>query len=121
VTSYPAGMAAPAEVTPVEAQLLLSQGALLLDVRESDEWAAEHAPQAVWLPMSQLAARAGELPRDRTIVCMCHVGARSAAVAESLRRAGWPAVNLAGGILAWTAAGLPVVTGRETAGSPTGE
>lgn len=117
----PGDMATPAEVTPAEAQLLLARGALLLDVRESDEWAAEHAPEAVWLPMSQLAARAGELPRDRTIVCMCHVGARSAAVAEALRRAGWSAVNLAGGILAWTAAGLPVVAGAEPAESPAGE
>jgi rhodanese-related sulfurtransferase len=48
-------------------------------------------------------------PADRQIVCVCHVGARSAVVAAALRNAGWDAVNLAGGMDAWERAGLPVV------------
>jgi rhodanese-related sulfurtransferase len=47
---------------------------------------------------------------DRLIVCVCHVGARSAAVAEALTNAGYNAANLAGGMDAWAAEGLPVVT-----------
>lgn len=103
-------------VTPEAARQLIAQGALLLDVREADEWQAERAPDAEWIPMSELSARAGELPRDRTIVCLCHVGARSAVVAEALRGAGWAAVNLTGGLLAWEAAGLPVIRPDGTSG-----
>jgi rhodanese-related sulfurtransferase len=98
-----------AEVSATEAVTLVEQGAVLLDVRELDEWEAGRAPQAVHLPMSQLQARAGEIPTDRTIVCVCHVGGRSAMVADALNRNGWEAVNLTGGMDAWASAGLPVV------------
>lgn len=97
------------ELSPAQASQAVAGGALLLDVREADEWAAGHAPEAVHIPMSALAGRVDELPTDRTIVCVCHVGARSAVVADALNRAGWSAVNLGGGMVAWEAAGLPVV------------
>lgn len=97
-------------VSNAEAVTMLRSGALLLDVREDVEWAAGHAPEATHLPMSRLSQQAAAgLPSDRTIVCVCHVGARSAAVAAALGEAGWDAVNLAGGMEAWAAAGLPVV------------
>jgi rhodanese-related sulfurtransferase len=89
---------------------LLRDGALLVDVREDDEWLDGHAPEAILVPMSQLSERAGELPKDRLIVCVCHVGGRSARVAEALNGAGWHAVNLIGGMEAWQRAGLPIVT-----------
>src|SRR6266536_2947189 len=92
-------------VSAVEAVELVRYDAILLDVREDHEWAAGHAPDAVHLPMSRIGERVAELPTDRTIVCVCHVGARSAAVAAALNRAGWNAVNLTGGMLAWLAAG----------------
>jgi rhodanese-related sulfurtransferase len=97
------------EISPAEAVTELDAGAVLLDVREDFEWAAGHAPQAVHLPMWQLNARVGELATDRTIVCVCHVGARSAAVADALNRAGWTAINVEGGMRAWEESGLPVV------------
>lgn len=97
------------EVSAAEALTLAESGALLLDVRELDEWQAGHAPQATHLPMSQLQARAAELPTDRTIVCICHVGARSAMVTDALNRNGWEAINVVGGMDAWAASGLPVV------------
>jgi DMSO/TMAO reductase YedYZ molybdopterin-dependent catalytic subunit len=50
------------------------------------------------------------VPRDRRIVVVCRSGGRSAAVTAALRRSGFDAVNLAGGMCAWAAAGLPVVT-----------
>jgi rhodanese-related sulfurtransferase len=104
------------EVTAVAAADLVRSGALLLDVREEHEWAAGHAPEASHLPMSQLSERAAELPSDRKIVCVCHVGGRSAAVAAALAGAGWQAINLRGGMEAWHAAGLPVVTDAGTPG-----
>jgi rhodanese-related sulfurtransferase len=88
----------------------LDGGALLLDVREPDEWTAGHAPAAVWIPMREVAARQGELPTDRDIVVVCRVGSRSARVTDALRRAGYEATNLAGGMQAWATAGLPIVT-----------
>jgi rhodanese-related sulfurtransferase len=97
------------EVNASEAVQLVEGGAVLLDVREDIEWQAGHAPQATHLPMSRIGASVAELPADRLIVCVCHVGARSAAVAEALNNAGYSAANLAGGMDAWEAAGLPVV------------
>ncbi len=63
--------------------------------------------------MGQLRKRHAELPRDRPIVVICRSGGRSAAVTGALRAAGFDAVNLAGGMCAWAAAGLPVVTARD--------
>ena len=97
---------------------LVDAGALLLDVREPDEWQAEHAPEAMLLPMGQVRQHHGELPRDRRIVVVCRSGGRSAAVTESLRASGFDAVNLAGGMCAWGAAGLPVVADPRDAERP---
>jgi|GEM_PF-18262 len=95
------------------AKTLVDRGAVLLDVREPDEWYAEHAPGAMFIPMGRVRARQHELPRDRQIVVVCRSGGRSAAVTASLRRSGFDAVNLAGGMCAWAAAGLPVVSGGD--------
>jgi DMSO/TMAO reductase YedYZ molybdopterin-dependent catalytic subunit len=92
---------------------LVDRGALLLDVREPEEWQAEHATVAVLIPMGQVRSRQTELPRNRRIVVICRSGGRSAAVTELLRASGFDALNLAGGMCAWAAAGLPVVTGNE--------
>jgi rhodanese-related sulfurtransferase/glyoxylase-like metal-dependent hydrolase (beta-lactamase superfamily II) len=108
--------AAP-EVDPLTAQRLIDRGALLLDVREPDEWKAGHAPDAVCIPMGRVHDRLGDLPRDRRIVAVCRVGGRSAAITETLVARGVDAVNLEGGMRAWLAAGLPVVTERGAPGS----
>lgn len=94
---------------------LLEGNAILLDVREQHEWDAGHAPQARHLPMSQLSERVSELPTDVPIVCVCHGGGRSGRVSAALQRSGWQALNLTGGMVAWQAAGLPVV---DPAGGP---
>src|SRR5215469_2370448 len=60
--------------------------------------------------MGQVARHRSDLPRDRRIVVACRSGGRSAAVTESLRAWGFDAVNLSGGMCAWAAAGLPVIT-----------
>jgi rhodanese-related sulfurtransferase len=98
------------EVDALEGHELVDAGALLLDVREPDEWAAGHAPEAQFLPLGQVQDRVDELPKDRRIVAICRSGARSATVTEALNAWGYDAVNLAGGMRAWAGAGLPVVT-----------
>lgn len=84
---------------------------VLLDVREQDEWDAGHGPSAVHVPLGELAARVAELPRDRTVVCICRSGNRSARATQFLRAEGIDAVNLVGGMRAWSAAGLALVAG----------
>ena len=103
-------MGALPQIGPVAANALVDAGALLLDVREPVEWEAEHAPDALLVPMGEVSQRRAELPSNRRIVVVCRSGGRSAAVTESLREWGLDAVNLAGGMLAWAAAGLPVVS-----------
>ncbi len=104
------------DVDPGEAKRLAEAGALLLDVREDEEWEAGHAPEAIHLAMGLVAERLEQLPSDRTLVCVCRVGGRSAAVAGALASAGFDVRNLAGGMLAWELARLPVVTGSGQAG-----
>ncbi len=96
-------------VDPIDARRLLAEGALALDVREPDEYAAGHVADARLLPLGQVAARLGELPRDRTIVVVCRSGRRSAEATRLLLGAGIADVfNLTGGMIAWRQAGLPV-------------
>ena len=82
----------------------------LLDVREPAEWVAGHIDGALHVPMHQLNEHQDELATDRTIVCVCRSGNRSGAVAEALRRAGYDAVNMLGGMQGWAADGLPFVS-----------
>ncbi len=89
---------------------------LLLDVREHDEWRAGHAPQAVHVPLGELLARLDELPRDRPIAIVCRVGSRSGQATEYLAADGWQVRNVAGGMSAWAAAGLPMQA--ETTAAP---
>ena len=82
----------------------------LLDVREDDEWAAGHVPGARHIPLGELSARAGEVPQDELIYVICRSGARSERAAQALAGAGWRAVNVAGGMQDWAAAGRPMVS-----------
>lgn len=85
---------------------------LLLDVREMGEFLEVRAPGAALVPTSAFMNRVGELPADRPLLVVCHVGGRSAAVAGYLIRAGrTDVVNVAGGMDAWEKAGLPVQRG----------
>lgn len=94
------------QVDPAEAAQLLAGGALLLDVREPEEWAAGHAPAAVHVPLGELDPSA--VPGDRIVVAVCRSGRRSDQAAARLAAAGVDARNLAGGMQAWAAAGRPV-------------
>lgn len=106
-----------AEIDPAAGHDLVCGGAVLLDVRELDEWTAGHAPAATWIALGELQAQAAQVPADRTIVCICRSGARSLRAAEFLVARGHDARNLAGGMRAWAAAGLSVVTEAGEAGT----
>jgi rhodanese-related sulfurtransferase len=84
--------------------------AWLLDVREDYEWAAGYAPGARHIRLGELGTRSAEIPRDATIYVICRSGVRSAQVAQALSGAGWDAVNVAGGMQDWAAAGRPMAT-----------
>jgi rhodanese-related sulfurtransferase len=102
-----ADTAEASQVDPDGAARLVADGALLVDVREPDEFAAGHAPGATNVPLDMLDPAA--LPRGRTIVTTCRTGHRGAIAAARLQAAGLDVRNLAGGMTAWAAAGLPVV------------
>ena len=104
-------------VGPEEAARRVDEGAVLLDVREPDEWHAGHAPDAVHIPLAALAASLGQLDKDQPIVAVCRVGGRSERAASVLLQRGYDAVNLAGGLQAWKAADMPVVTDTGDPGS----
>jgi rhodanese-related sulfurtransferase len=80
----------------------------VLDVREPDEWAAGHIPDAIHIPMNQVPERLDELDSDRPVVTVCHSGRRSGEVANYLSRLGISAENLPGGMVEWADQGLPV-------------
>lgn len=87
----------------------LPADAVLLDVREDDEWAAGHAPTAQHLPMSGLSGRLGELPTADPFYVICRSGGRSAKVVAFLAQQGHHAVNVEGGMQSWQALGRPMV------------
>jgi rhodanese-related sulfurtransferase len=101
------------EVTASEAAQLQSQGATLIDVREADEFAKEHATGALHLGRGTIELKIeGAVPDAKTpIVCYCGGGSRSALVADNLRQMGYENVaSLAGGFKAWREAALPTET-----------
>jgi rhodanese-related sulfurtransferase len=96
------------EVRPPQAVDLQGGGAVLLDVREAEEWSAGHAPDAVHLPLARVSESAQRFV-DKQVLTVCRSGARSGRAAKTLAAAGVDVRNVAGGMSAWTAAGLPVV------------
>jgi rhodanese-related sulfurtransferase len=108
VTTSNAPVPDRSEVSVSDVPALLEQGAALLDVREPHEWVAGHAVAATHVPLSALSP--DNLPAGEPLLVVCHIGGRSAMATQALRRAGYPAVNVAGGMDAWQQAGLPVVT-----------
>ena len=97
------------EVSVHEAQERIQAGALLLDVREQNEFDEVHIGGSTFLPLSEFMGRyEAELPKDREVVVHCRSGKRSAQVTEFLIERGYDAVNVAGGLLAWEEAELSV-------------
>jgi rhodanese-related sulfurtransferase len=97
-------------IGPLEAHALIEAGARLIDVREPQEWEAGRAPQAQHIPLGELQHRVAEVPFDETVVFVCHGGGRSGRATQAFGDLGYRAINLAGGMVAWQDAGLPVVS-----------
>lgn len=99
------------EIRPMEAEAKLKNGeAVIVDVREKDEWDEEHIPRALHLSRGTIEPDIEEKVPDTNamIICHCGGGGRSALAAESLQKMGYKNVrSMAGGFKAWKAAGLP--------------
>jgi rhodanese-related sulfurtransferase len=97
------------DYTPAEVAERLERGAIaLIDVRDPHEREAGRIAGDRYIQLMQLGAQADEIPRDQPIVFYCRSGSRSAMATEALRGAGFDAHNMAGGLLEWQAAGLPL-------------
>jgi rhodanese-related sulfurtransferase len=97
---------------PDDTQISISElpaDGVLLDVREDDEWVAGHAPNAVHVPMTQLAERLDDIPEADTVYVICQSGGRSQRVTQYLNANGWTAVNVVEGMSGWAALGRPLV------------
>ncbi len=91
-------------------RLINDTGAIVLDIRTPAEFAAGHLPNARNIPLAELEKRAGELTGNKPVLICCASGARSSRALGVLQKAGRSEVfNMAGGLQAWTQAGLPVV------------
>lgn len=103
------------DVDPATARSVLADSAaMLIDVREDDEWAAGHAPDAVHVRLGDLDPAAYT---SEPILVVCRSGARSSKALTALTDAGRTAHNLAGGMEAWDRAGQSVIRDDGTAGS----
>src|SRR4030095_14951123 len=99
------------EIRPTEAEAKLKSGdAVIVDVREKDEWDEEHIPGAIHMSRGTVELDIEEhvLDTNAMIICHCGGGGRSALAAESLQKMGYKNVrSMAGGFKAWKAADLP--------------
>lgn len=99
------------EVSIEELEQARATGAVVVDVRESEEYAEGHVPGAQLIPLGAVASRASELPTGEPVYVVCGTGGRSARAAEQLTAAGIDARSVAGGTTAWSRSGRPIETG----------
>jgi len=101
---------------PQQATLLINhENALVLDVREDNEYTQGHILNSLHIPVSQLSARIDKLEkyRNRPIIASCRSGSRSGQACRMLKKNGFERVhNLKGGIMAWENASLPLTKGK---------
>ncbi|HEB94701.1 MAG TPA: glutaredoxin 3 [Gammaproteobacteria bacterium] len=113
VRSY-VGPGASRPVSPMELlQLINHQNALVLDVRTDKEYRDGHIINSMHIPLSTLSDQLSKLAayKHASVVIVCRSGARSAQAAGTLRKAGFEQVhNLAGGVMAWQNANMPLTT-----------
>jgi len=101
------------QVDPNQVSALLAKTPkpYLLDVRSPEEYKQGHISGAELIPLDELAAKMGRLPKEREIVCVCASGSRSSMAARQLSSQGYQVSNMRGGMSFWVHAGLPVKTG----------
>lgn len=102
------------EISPKDAAIKIeSDHAVIVDVRDKDEWDEEHIPGAISMSRGTIELDIEEKIPDPNamIICHCGGGGRSALAAESLQKMGYKNVrSMAGGFKAWKAAGLPTTS-----------
>ena len=83
----------------------------ILDVREPYEWSAGHVEGAIHIPLAEVMAgrEEGRLDPARPVAVICRTGNRSELAGLMLQARGFEAVNVEGGVVGWTQAGLPLV------------
>jgi rhodanese-related sulfurtransferase len=97
------------EYTPQQVAELVAKGEIqLIDVRQRYEHEAGRIADAPLIELAELPGRAQEIDREKPVVFYCRSGSRSAMATEAFRGAGYDAHNMAGGLLEWQAAGLPL-------------
>ena len=100
------------DVAPEQAQQLIAQGALVVDVRQPDEWIRGHIPEAELIPLDGIylfGKAIADYPKDQEVILVCEMGQRSVVAAEIALVAGYTRVyNLIGGMSAWRARKLPL-------------
>ena len=97
-----------AEVTINELEQAIERGAFVLDVRESDEFANGHVPEARHIPLNSVPENLEALPRDEQIWVICQAGGRSMTAANFLEDQGFKVVSVAGGTGSWISSGKDV-------------
>jgi rhodanese-related sulfurtransferase len=88
----------------------LPDDAVILDVREDDEWQAGHIDGVTHIPLAEVPQRLGEVPEADTVYVFCRAGGRSSRATGWLNDNGVNAVNVDGGMKAWESAGKAMVT-----------
>lgn len=86
-------------------------GAIVVDVREVNEYVGGHVPGAKLMPMGQLPGRIHELDKHQPVYAICASGNRSSAMTDFLRAAGFDAWSVAGGTNAWVQSGRAIEGG----------
>ncbi|MEA2375224.1 MAG: hypothetical protein QOD53_1687, partial [Thermoleophilaceae bacterium] len=90
------------------ARELIEAGAQVVDVRSHYEHEAGHIAGDRHMPLVELDADAQQLDREKPVILYCRSGDRSGMAADALRASGWEAYSVAGGLVAWAEAGLPL-------------
>jgi rhodanese-related sulfurtransferase len=90
------------------AELIEQRDIQLIDVRETYEHEAGRIAGDRLIELMQLTAQAQTIDRNRPVVFYCRSGSRSAMASQAFRQAGYDAHNMAGGLIEWHAAGLPL-------------
>lgn len=103
------------EVSVDELEAALVDGARLIDVREVDEYVEGHIPGAVLVVLGTVPDHVDVFRGDDVAYVVCRSGGRSMRACEFLAAQGVETVNVAGGTLAWVAAGKAVVAGDQPA------
>jgi rhodanese-related sulfurtransferase len=89
-----------------------ADGAVVIDVRQTEEYVTGHVAGAELMPLGDVVARLDEIPADRPVYVICQTGGRSLKAAQFLRAQGYDATSVAGGTKAWIESGRDVVRGR---------